>query len=681
MTKPNTQAAPYINDLPRRELEKLKDVLPEVLIKIRRKTQQGPFVFLPQAQKSPTELLSGAFDMEMMKALGGGEYEYQCFDPTTHEEITPRWRIRYPGAPNPEPLKDASWLGYQHPGASAPGTPTGLSGLPVQGFGAPTGLSPGPLLAGGVAVPPGAYTTPGVLIPQMGPQGLIPPPPGYIPPQAAQLPANVQWEIYYTQLQRQGTLAPSGPGAGHADSRWADRFDTRQQAENAENKVLRDQIADMKAQMAAQTANAAVGQLSARIEALQHAQLQQQNGAGNNPMVQVEMMRMQMAAQQQQSQQQMQMLMLMMENRPKGPDLAAVITGLAALAGPFVTAYFSSQSSKVTSENQVHMRQMELAQQNNQTLVQTLLASGEKKSGAVELLGVLAPVVGPLIMGWLENRSPEALMAIQQQGMQGQMMLTKMVQEIIESQSNNGDLPWWAPMLQGLVEGAQDAVPLIMQMAQGAKQARSLPAGAQPVGQRPQQAPAQGQGTQGGQAPAAPQGGSAAVSYELPWEHLERVDAAVTAEVKDIFARLPPQLGFHTREWVILLFNLTRQVEPNEMADLLLTHVENAANLNMLPIVLDKVGEDPEIIRPFLMRLPIGARNPEYVTQVVDIVVDTIRNANNDDEQPVDVAGHVSAAPPPAPPAPPQVPEVPQPPAVPPAGPQIQTPATPGEAA
>jgi hypothetical protein len=639
VSKPNGNGqAQYINDMPRKELRTVQDVLPEVVIRIRRKTPQGSFVMLPQQIRPVEELLNGKWDLEIAEKAGGGEYEFTVLDPGTSEAIAPTWRQRYPGSPNLSPFKDQAHLGFSMaPGQQQPGAPMAFGplaaprlGAPLAGFGGMPGVAP-PTVYAGIQVPQSAWTTPGVATPMLGPDGRpLPPPPGTVPAQVLGLPVETQWGIYYTSLQAQGRL-PQGASM-HSDalaSKWAERFDGRQQSESAENKALREQIAELRADRERAAASAETRMLAGQFEALKMQLLQQQQGGGAN--MQLELARMQQQAQMQAQQQQMQMMMMMMEQRnqpQKTPDWGAVLAGLGAIFGPLVTAYFSSASQRQANEVQAQIKQMELSSTNNTSLVQTLLAASSQKSDVgstvAAVLGAAAPIVGPLLLQWLENRSPETLLAVQQGTVQGQMMMTKMVTEFIDqmTKDNGGDRPWWAPMLEGLVHGVQDAAPIIASLVQSQGQP-ALPGGA------PKAPPAQQQTTTSTQT-SAPQGGYAPMS----WDALEKLDPQAAQVVKQVYALLPANLGFHTDEWRILLFNFHRRVEPEAMADLLLTHLENCKNFGTLPVVLQNVEADPEQLRPFLMGLPIGRQDPAYASAVIDIVVSAIRGDDDDSPAP-----------------------------------------------
>lgn len=651
---PNAGAPPFINDMPRKELAAIQAAVPEVQIRIRRKSGQGSFVMVPPQLRPVEQLLNGAWDMEVMEKAGGGVYEFTAVDPATNEPLAPVWRQTYPGSPKMDPFKDPSHLGYTPLGYTAPagagapvgftpfGAPAGL-GAPLAGFGGMPGVAP-PTVFAGIPVPAWAWTTPGIATPVPGPDGRpMPPPPGSVPPQAMMLPVEVQWGIYYQQAQAQ--QRPGSYGVDGRISGWADRFDTRSQMESAENKTLRDQIAELKAANERIAAGAETRALAAQLAALQTQLAQSQQGGGAQAHVQLELARMQQqaqmaaaaqqaAAQQQAQQQQMQMLMMMMESRnaQKGPDWGPILAGLGAVVGPLVTAYFSNASQRSTTEVQAQMKQMELSAQNNTTLVQTLLAASNQPKGdstaatITAVLGAISPIVGPLLLQWLENRSPETMLAVQQGTVQGQMMMTKMVTEFIDQMTKDqgGERPWWAPMLEGLVNGVQDAAPLLAHMVQSRGQQPALP----PPQRQPQPQSPSG-ATQPTQAPESAQ------YAPMSWEALEQVDPQVAAIVKQVYGILPTSLGFHTNEWRILLFNFHRRVEPETMADLLLTHLENCKNFGTLPTVLDKIEENPETIRPFLMQLPIGRQDPEYAKAVVDLVVGAIQGDDEPKKPPV----------------------------------------------
>jgi len=161
-------------------------------------------------------------------------------------------------------------------------------------------------------------------------------------------------------------------------------------------------------------------------------------------------------------------------------------------------------------------------------------------------------------------------------------------------------------------------------------------------------------------APAA-QGQPQASAPKAPTliDRMRESDPDATADVEMLFNMLPQDLGFHTQEWVQILFNLHCKLDPHELAEITTQHIGNCIRFDSLPVPLRGTGEVPDIIadpegtlRRFLREpMPIAVKDPAYLEEVIVALAESIREnlvLDEDGSEPEGSEAEVVVTPPPA---------------------------------
>lgn len=313
---------------------------------------------------------------------------------------------------------------------------------------------------------------------------------------------------------------------------------------------------------------------------------------------------------------------------------------LAAALAPIGTAMITSSNT----------RDQEVQKLQFQTL-QTMLAADKKKGGDGELLQHLAPILAPVLLQLVQNKSPEAqanLHATLMDAMMHNMSMTaQFVQSMTEIQNNaQGEMPWWVPIVQGAVSSLTDIATAWAAMK--GDQAPKLPHG---VIRRPMGLPAGMPGVEQGM-PGMP--GMPGASMPAPaaggiYRNLD--DAAGSApplsqppvqqgpnpETVVRIIMMSPQLPreFKTPEWERVLLAIHRQENVLETAELTLGLLVHLQRFDRLPAQMGEVFDKPqEVLTAMIGDLPIKQWAPGYLKALIDALVMMI--TQDDEDEPED---------------------------------------------
>ena len=139
-----------------------------------------------------------------------------------------------------------------------------------------------------------------------------------------------------------------------------------------------------------------------------------------------------------------------METRMAAPSSAS---GIGALA-PFAPAIATGLAGWVQSNADQAARQSQMM---------LAIATKPEKSGggfadAVPMIAAVSPIVGPLLLQYMQNQSPAALAELRDQShMQGQAMISMMMEFIKWSTPSEAAPPWWLEPLKGAIDGVVGA--------------------------------------------------------------------------------------------------------------------------------------------------------------------------------------------------------------------------------
>lgn len=312
------------------------------------------------------------------------------------------------------------------------------------------------------------------------------------------------------------------------------------------------------------------------------------------------------------------------------PELLASVGPLAPVLAALVKA------NKESSLESLRMQQTSMQNFMNMTLGQA-----NRPDQMMETIKGLAPLVMPFIQQLLQQRGPEAQVAMFEAMSNNQLNQASMVAQLIEMmfQSNaTEEQSAWLPVVRQMLAGGVEAMEA-WASSKGSIPGQQLPPPG-PIGYQPGQAVPQAvRQAQSG-------GGFTTVSVD---------DDGVTTEVKskdtpkgrviDIDpTKTPPQLklimsmmpsAFQTPEWRQILTIIHQDPPPPaaEVAELVFVHLDHLDRFGLLPEQLDDFFESPrERMQAMLERLPVWRTNGKYAVALIDATLELIQEQQAADE-------------------------------------------------
>lgn len=529
------------------------------------------------------------FDLEpvVRELAGGSTYVFDVTDMNTRAPVIPRWREIYDGRPHEAP-KDRTIAWSEHNGRLEIVSQGASMGFYDPVPNAQSAVSPiQAALTGGIPaqVPPALAQGPQPQYDQRG--QLIAPPPSTVPSWMHHYPPTVQWQ--HVMDQRMQTLESQqrggGAAAGGGAMQWV-HHEIREQGE------LKSRVASLSTELAA-TQHA----MQEKIEALQReAQARIEEANRERVRAEKELERTRSDAQYAELKAQM----AAMTAAPRGPsiDWAALVAGVAPLVVAWVNSGNETQRAERAEQTKLILASM------------TRKEPEPKPTFSPEMVTAIAGLGVPLLTKWMESSGPQASAELMQLEHEQRMMHLKMVADMMVS-SMPEPPPIWQPIVEQMINMVGSAG-MALANKQLPRTPQGLPSGA------PTQAPTQ--------APA-----STAQSDMIA--QMQESDPEAAADVQNIFARLPPGLGFHTHEWMVILFNVHSRLEVDELTEIMVAHLSNCARFGMMPTPLHNVFEEPEAaLRVVLTPLPIHAKDPEYVDALIDALSAAIRELEVEEE-------------------------------------------------
>ncbi len=606
------------DEIPRDELLALQTQCPEIRLDICRIGVQGARAGLRGVKLMP---VLGVFDMQeaIVQFGGGGTFEFSVIDPTTRATIAPRWKETYEGRPV-QPRQgyrllwdqdrgklvvgpDPEYLGVLDHQEGASGGVGAFSGAPFQPppmAGPPNPFAYGNMLqmahaqASANAPPPSAYDR----------LGNLQPPPAHLVPawMAKGYPPSVQWAHVLDQARTGNVEAVQATQAQQASGIALDWVQTnlrdqghlqadRARLEERTARLIEANRAEMQ-QMAANFETKLQVERDARIKAERELEVTRTRSEFSALEAKIDA--------------------LTHAKPAPAPDPLAQIVPLATAFMPLLVESRRSDAVRESAERESQSK-----------IIATVL--GKPQPNPIADLMPLVAAFGPLFIEYMKNNSPKMQAEVLNLEHDQRMMMLKMLADMVQANQPE-EPPVWAPLiqmgmqwLQGTMAQRQQAVAL-QQMHAG--QQRALPQG-QPVQQ--QQQPY-----------TAPAAALPADAFAPTIESFIQQDQQAGEEVKLIWAQLPPQAGFRSHEWLLIIFNLHVKLDVEQMGEMIASHLYHSQKFNILPPALRNVfeeGQTEPALRTVLQVLPIFARDNEYANAVIARTTDMINSVEEADEE------------------------------------------------
>ncbi len=533
----------------------------------------------------PKELIDGRLEARIQQEWGGGEYTIEVREPDT---TLPLQKYRYSCQGLPKQNHTAAPPGYGQPGYGMPGS---------AAFGFPGAIPSGGQMYGhgGLNIPPGAYSVPG-MVPQVLSNGsLSPPPPDLVPAFAKHLPLIEQWNAVYLEAARSGRL-PAGASI-HSDalaSEHARAWEARERQAQAETKELRDRLEKMERDRAED---------AKRVE--RERAVDRERAAEERHRAEMKLLEQKIDA---------------TNAAPKGPSTVEVIGTLAGALAPLAIAWVQSNAKRdsdlAAAQSQQQLALAQMSRESTNLIVSTI--SQKPQSSGIEDIIKLAMPLMPVILKWMDADSPSKRAEVLQMMNTNMLMNLKMVADMINMQAESlPETPTWLPAAQGIIEA----------LLAGFKNMGGLGGKALPGPTTPRGLPSDN----GAPAPVP-------TDEDAVWAHLETQDVEAAAKTRQAWKLIPQDAGFHTPEWRILIFNFYMKLLPTELAPLIADYVEHLFKFGMLPPMF--VGPDPQ--KPLIVTHPretlaqiLNAlqHEPDYTKQVVEACVKEFEERAEGDEE------------------------------------------------
>lgn len=604
------KGVPAKEEIPRDEIFELEATgISEVKLDIRRQLPRGWASIRNNIRLPPKAL----FDVRdpVVQLTGGGVFEFSVYSVEDNERLLPRWIERYEGPPRlPPPEYTIAWdEGKQLLSVILRSDLANASA--VGGFGASQSLSaglrgPGPVYGPMQPQPPqGAQPMPTqqdlvqLAWQQIGKPAMVngqiqPPPEGALPQWAKFYPVQQQWDMLITdrvraleESVRSGTFQGGGAALNMANQ-WV-HHEIRQQGDlKAENASLHSMLQGIRDQLQ-QKIEGVSREAQARIEreaearARAEKELERERGQREFAILEGKLKAVELA------------------NSVPKPGLDVV--GLATALGPVFAAYMQTQAQMAKLERESQM--------------QLILAMTKKEDSLTPLIGGLGPLFAPVLVKMLDNNSPSARAQIQDMEHEQKLMQLKMMADLVASMAPAEET--WQDKL------VQIAMATLGRMGGGGMPQLPPPQTPRVLPSQPQPQPQQPQPNQTrSQAPPPP----------TLFDKMLQQDPEAAQAVQLIYSQLPMELGFHSHEWMSIIFNVQTRQMPDELAPIVCNHLVNCQNFGNLPLPLQDVFENTRgalerVFRP----LPIAALDSAYVEQLIDAVASEIAELQDSGEE------------------------------------------------
>jgi hypothetical protein len=525
-------------------------------------------------------------------------------DSGNKHRVLPPWFETFDGAPRAGAHWDGLTIAWDPQEGGGNGA---FVAVPRQGFAA---VNTGPVVGAGHGPTVGPQFAPGAAFPRVerGADGrLLPPPPGLVPGYLRQYPVDQQWDSLANEYARvnggrRPSLEPVTVALDWKDERTRDLDRANVQAARYEERYesIRDRAqqqleAEKNARMALERRLAEMETRAARE--LGEAQAKSRE---DRLLAKIEAMEQRMAA---------------------APSSAS---GIGALA-PFAPAIATVLAGWVQSNADQAARQSQMM---------LAIATKPEKSGggfeaAVPMIAAVSPIVGPLLLQYMQNQSPAALAELRDQShMQGQAMISMMMEFIKWSTPSEAAPPWWLDPLKSAIDGVVGAAKVAAM-----NQPRALPQ-QHAIVQQPSPQPAPTIDLTG-QPEAAPPPRIVVPALDLDaliarFTEIDRGAAQMTELVMGTLAERGFDPRILTHEWASIIFAMHRREPQRELAARVVDHLEHSRDYALLPGPLMGVFDDPDPIGVFIGMMPVAQADTAYTKVLVEAIVGEIRSRESE---------------------------------------------------
>ena len=593
-------------EIPREEILGLRHAGYQTInLEIKRRLPSGKIGEVRKGILMPPE---GLFDVsDAVRAFaGGGNFIFYVTDTATRAVICSIWEETYDGMPKQcaENLtlvwNDEQRVLVAQQKAATLGIVDGFGGGVVGSFGggqSSLGSSLSAGLTGGSGMDP---------LPQMQYDvrgNVLPPPAELVPSWMRTFPVHVQWDHVVRTRQADGQQQGGAPVA----KEWVHH-------EIRERGDLKAQVSQLSAQLQQQSIilqerlEKVKGDADAKLEAEREARVRaerelertREESRTNELRAQIDSLRMEMA-------------------RPKektGIDSVALL----AAAAPVITAYLS----KGADERRYDLEDRRHAQEAQFRFLAE--ATKKKDDGLLSMLKDFGPILAPLALKWIDNNGPAAYSEALSIEHEQKLMQLKMIYDMLQAQMPEPD-PVWKQVMDGLAGMFSPMInkmllppppqPRVPQIGTGAQQQH----GAADQAQQQQQEPPR----------------------ETILDRLAVQDPQAAQQVQLIYSRLSPDLGFHSHEWITVIFNIHARLDPDELSPKIVSLLANNEAFGNLPLPLEHVFDNEESARATLTSvftpLPISQIDPEYAAALLEAVLEDLKAMKDEDEEDLVDAG------------------------------------------
>lgn len=595
--KGTTTRAITLGEIPRDEVIALQGAHTEVALTVKRRTPNGQHTTIRGGIRLPPHAL---FDLQtaVVAFAGGGQFTFEVSDPITKARLVTMWTELYDGTPRPP--KQGYTLAWNDPKAQLEVVPdTRAMGLYD---GDPTGGSqqihnqPGAWAQPGSHGPFGAPRAPDPTFGSYDAAGNLLPPPADagVPKWMQTYPAKVQWQFLAEQY-RDANKEKQQMGNNGAPI----ALDWVHQGLNEQGE-LKAKLAKFEERTAQQDENHRREIEKMRLELQARLDLEREARTRAERQLEVAQTEGKYAA--------LEARIAALSVAPKGPNMAETLTALAPLAAAFVPLLVKSRENEATMAN---------ADRDQQTKLVTAVLTQKPPPSMFEQITPLLPVLVPLFMEYMKNNSPAKQAEMLSAATEQQMLLLQMIGAQMKD-----SMPDAPPAWQPLIDLAVNGLGVWMSNRGAAPPQRQLAA---PPQQRQLAA-------QSGPAAVTPARASA---MDDVFTSLAQSDPQAAHMTRLIWQQLPQDQGFHSHEWLTLIFNLHAKVAVDEVSQLIAGHLYHCRSFNVMPPALKDVFEldkSESLLRSLLGIMPINSQDPDYCSAVIAAVTEHIREMETEED-------------------------------------------------
>lgn len=301
------------------------------------------------------------------------------------------------------------------------------------------------------------------------------------------------------------------------------------------------------------------------------------------------------------------------------------IKAYAAMAGAIAPVFATMISSNKDSQ----AKAMEVQTSGMNNVMAAMMEQSKKPDPMMDMFKTLGPIVIPMMTEQMKAKGPEGQAMLYSAMSENQLNSVAMMAQLIEAfAGNQQEEPMWLPMVREVLQGAVNVGQAMMDTP-GAPGAPGAP---------PQGMPMVAGAPPHHELPPQPIPTGAEVVYDTEATVAAAVDATAPAgeepssganpseqRLRAMFSLLPK--AFKTTEWEVILLEMhNEETPPEELAELIASHIAHCLNFDLLPEEMETVQTDPAgTFARLLSILPIAKSNPARAEALVGATVEQLR--------------------------------------------------------